>query len=70
MRLVVIQERVYRFWDISGPRRCAHTSREPDQKETCLLMANSDPMERGRTALAPSITRSSCRPVVVSGGCH
>lgn len=70
MRLVVVQERVYRFWNISGPRRCAHTSREPDQKETCLLMANSDPMERGATASAPSFTSSCCRPFDVSGGGH
>ena len=68
MRLVVVQVRVYRFWNISSPRRRAHANREPDHKETCLLMATSDPMERGHTAAALSSISSCCRPFAVSGG--
>jgi hypothetical protein len=67
MKLVVVQERVYRLWDISSPRRCANTNREPDHKETWLLMAISDPMESGGIAAAPSFT-SRRRSFTVSGG--
>jgi hypothetical protein len=69
MKLAVVQGRVYRFWNISGPRRRSNANREPDQKETWLLMANSDPMERGAVA-APSISTTRHRPFIVSGGDH
>lgn len=69
MRLVAVQERVYRPSDISGSRRRAHASREPDQKETWLLMAIGDPMERG-TAAALSFIPSGCDPFTLSRGDH
>lgn len=68
MRLVVVQERVYRFWNISGPWWCAHTNREPDQKETWLLMAVSDPMERGDAAAALSFTSNAAADSRFPGG--
>jgi hypothetical protein len=70
MNLAVVHEQVYRFWNISGPRWRAHANREPDQKETCLLMANSDPMERGDTAAPPPITSPRRRPSVTFRGDH
>jgi hypothetical protein len=67
MRVAAVQERVYRLWNISGSRRRANANREPDHKETWLLMADSDPMECG-IAAAP-LNTSICRlPFIALGG--
>lgn len=70
MRVAAVQEQVYRFLNISGPRWRAHANREPDQKETWLLMADSDPMERGATAAAPPNTSPRHRSSIGFGGDH
>lgn len=67
MRVAAVQEQVYRFLNISSPRWRAHADREPDQKETWLLMADSDPMERGDAAAPPS-TSIHRRPFTALGG--
>jgi len=67
MKVAAVQKRVYRFLNINGPRRRAHANREPDHKETWLLMADSDPMERGDAAAPPS-TSIHRRPFIALGG--
>jgi hypothetical protein len=67
MRVVAAQDRVLRLWNISGSRRRANANREPDQKETWLLMADSDPMECGIAAAPPS-TSIRRRPCIALGG--
>jgi hypothetical protein len=48
----------------SGDPPRANASGPPDHKETSLLMAENDPMERGRAAARPSLTD----PTRIAGG--